>query len=479
MRGFVPTPDKIVDRMVGKLFAEKPPTASTTLLDPGCGPGAFIAGVLRWCRQNSLEAPQITGYENAPDRYAEAQAQYSLLPSVNLYQQDFLRSRSDPFDYVIGNPPYVPITQLSVAEKTTFRRRFLAARGRFDLYLLFFEQALRLLAPGGRLVFITPEKFLYVKTAEPLRRMLGSYYVKEIELVSEETFGKLVTYPTITTIDKVSAGGKKTIVFLRSGDCRTIRFPEDGSSLQPQVYRNGNSVIKTGVTLADISIRVSCGVATGLDSVFVQKTAAIDDRLRPFALPAISGRDLHTNGSDSIESNKSVLSPYDVNGQLIPLTHLGELGRYLLRPEHRNLLQRRTCAQRKPWHAFHDSFPLPDMLRPKLLCKDITAEPHFWVDPEGRFIPCHSVYYIVPRDPNSLYELRDYLNSPDARTWLQAHCQRAANNFLRLQSAVLKRLPIPHSLIGNRENGTLFQHDYSLPQGNRRDRRSPLPQSPA
>src|SRR6185503_12873575 len=117
MRGFVPTPDKIVDLMVGKLCAYKPPTARASLLDPGCGPGAFIGGVLRWCKHNRLETPQIVGYENEPKRYAEAQANYGRLSSVTLHQQDFLNCRSDPFDYVIGNPPYVPITGMSVAEK--------------------------------------------------------------------------------------------------------------------------------------------------------------------------------------------------------------------------------------------------------------------------------------------------------------------------------------------------------------------------
>jgi adenine-specific DNA-methyltransferase len=61
-------------------------------------------------------------------------------------------------------------------------------------------------------------------------------------------------------------------------------------------------------------------------------------------------------------------------------------------------------------------------------------------------VPRHSVYYIVPRRPDDLEALMEYLNSVIAREWLEAHCQRAANGFLRLQSHVLKRLPIPPSL---------------------------------
>jgi len=53
----------------------------------------------------------------------------------------------------------------------------------------------------------------------------------------------------------------------------------------------------------------------------------------------------------------------------------------------------------------------------------------------------------VPKDASRIYELADYLNSPRVRFWLTAHCQRATNNFLRLQSHVLKQLPIPDELL--------------------------------
>ena len=180
MRGFVPTPSPIVDLMVDKLFEGRPPRRGSRLLDPGCGPGAFIDGVLRRCSHNHLEVPQIVGVELDPERAAAAAARFRGVPNVSIVREDFLRPTDRRFDYVIGNPPYVSITSLGEAEKAAFRKEFLTARGRFDLYLLFFEQALRLLAPGGRLVFITPEKFLYVKTAEPLRRLFARLDVRDL-----------------------------------------------------------------------------------------------------------------------------------------------------------------------------------------------------------------------------------------------------------------------------------------------------------
>lgn len=98
---------------------------------------------------------------------------------------------------------------------------------------------------------------------------------------------------------------------------------------------------------------------------------------------------------------------------------------------------------RKPWYAYHETPPLAHIRRPKILCKDITATPFFIADPEGRIVPRHSAYYIVPADPSCLDDLVQYLNSAPARDWLRLHCQRAANGFLRVQSHALKRLPVP------------------------------------
>ncbi len=72
MRGFVPTPEAIVDRMVAKLFARRRPTVNDRLVDPGCGTGAFIEGVIRWAEKNGRTLPSIIGYESDPVRCAEA-----------------------------------------------------------------------------------------------------------------------------------------------------------------------------------------------------------------------------------------------------------------------------------------------------------------------------------------------------------------------------------------------------------------------
>jgi adenine-specific DNA-methyltransferase len=441
VKGFVPTPPHLVDAMVGKLFGTHEPRAADTLLDPGCGTGAFIEGVLRWCNLRGCSIPRIVGIDSDPVLLAQARQRLGYCDQVDLLNQDFLLAPSERFEYIIGNPPYVPITGLSLEERAAYRQRFRTAVGRFDLYLLFFEQALKLLKPRGRLVFVTPEKFVYVQTAEPLRRELTEAAVEEIEFIEESAFGDLVTYPTITTVSR-GAPLPETRITLRDGTMRTARLCGAGSWL-PLI--NGDGHREAGPILANAFVRISCGVATGADAVYVLKDSDVPKPLRPFTFRTLSGRRLISG--EGLRTTHSMLVPYDRSGSLLSPRELGPLGEYLRDPGRLARLMQRTCVTRKPWYAFHENPPLADLLRPKILCKDIGVRPWFVVDEQGDIVPRHSVYYLVPAEPTRIHELCAYLNSGEALEWLMAHCQHAANGFVRLQSHVLKRMPLPERFV--------------------------------
>ena len=442
MKGFVPTPVNTVELMVEQLFRHATPERESTILDPGCGDGGLIRGIVDWCEGRRLPLPRIVGVERDPLLAAAARSLFARYPCIKIVTGDFLAAKPMRYHFLIGNPPYVPITGITGAERTQYRSRFESASGRFDLYLLFFEQALESLHPGGRLVFITPEKFLYVESARPLRRRLGQKRVEEIRFVDERTFGNLVTYPTITTVVN-KPGGQKTRVVGRDGGTASVTVPANGASWLPCV--NGEISATEQVTLSDVCLRVSCGVATGADRVFVCRTKDLESELLAYAYPTLAGREL-TLGSSAFSVQYSMLIPYSAKGRLLDEAALGALGTYLDLPERRSRLMHRTCVRRKPWYAFHETPPLPVILRPKILCKDIAARPQFWVSRRPDLVPRHSVYYIVPKNPDAIEALCQYLNSTTAAKWLVSHCQRAANGFVRLQSHILKQLPIPPEL---------------------------------
>ncbi len=449
MRGFVPTPDKLVDHMVNLLFEGREVRSSERLLDPGCGEGAFMKGVVRWSAPTRAQLPQITGVELDERLAIEAASQFRHDSRVRVMEGDFLEAVPlGKYDYVIGNPPYVSILRLDERERAQYKTLYRTATGRFDLYMLFFERALEVLNPGGRLVFVTPEKFTYVDSASSLRALMSTYDVRRLEFLPEDTFGNLVTYPLVTVVEK-RRGEPATHIVNRGGGEKAVRLPHGGASWAPLLNGSPESNLeqgRTAETLSAVCDRVSCGVATGADRVFVFEQDDLPDDLHQFAWPAVAGRDLDVS-RDTIETHSVILVPYRMDGTLIPLEDLGPFGQYLTAPQISARLLKRACASRKPWYSFHETPYMSQVLRPKILCKDIAQRPAFWLDRSGSTLPRHSTYYIVPRDESILEPLCEYLNGDRARDWLMENCQRAANGFIRMQSNVLKRLPVPSDLI--------------------------------
>jgi len=442
MRGHVPTPDDLAEKMVRQVFRDDPPDAADRVLYPGVGTAPFAAAVERVCHAEDWELPGGYGIESNPEHLLEARSRG--VEHASFDEGDFLTSDildEGQFEYIIGNPPYVPIEGLSEDEKQRYKSTFETASGRFDLYLLFFERALSLLSPGGTLSFITPEKFEYVDTATPLRRLLtsGEYHVKEIEHIDEDAFTGLVTFPCITTVRRGESG--ETLVRLRDRTTHTTTL-STGESWAANIRNADLESMRTGATLGDVTERISPGIATGADDLFVfhedEVPRDIDDR---WIRPTVSGKQLRD--FDGPDADSVFICPYRDDGSLADETELGSFGTWMER--HRDRLESRSCVTKggKAWYAWHETPPMEDVLRPKIVFKDIAKEPKFWLEETGDVIPKHSVYYLIPRDGVPVEELLEYLNSTEARMWMEANCQRAHNGFYRLQSRVLEDLPVP------------------------------------
>jgi hypothetical protein len=100
------------------------------------------------------------------------------------FDQNGQRLQNYGFSGVVGNPPYINaielVRTLSPYEKPFWKTRFSSAAGAYDIYLLFFELGLSLVAVGRMTALITPNKFLSAPYAIAFRNMIASQH----ELVS-------------------------------------------------------------------------------------------------------------------------------------------------------------------------------------------------------------------------------------------------------------------------------------------------------
>ena len=118
------------------------------------------------------------------------------------------------FDAVVGNPPYLFITELSDEEKEYFQRKYRSTEYRFDIYGLFIERAMtEMLKMGGRLGYIVPHTLLANDSFTKLRKLLlEKGYLEEVIDIGPGVFQKAKNETMILVAENGRAGRRSTKV---------------------------------------------------------------------------------------------------------------------------------------------------------------------------------------------------------------------------------------------------------------------------
>lgn len=340
------TPPSLVDYMVARSTAAlnaRDTANQISILDPSCGCGAFLVGMLRYIATQSVKSPlNLCGSDI--DARAVMLARLSLIlsalqncghrsPSVpalpgdrDLRVQDYLAAdawRNEHFDLIIGGPPFIRVEQLHKIDPQQvqqYRSRFLTTRsGQFDLYMPFIEKSINLLTPGGVLAFSLSGSFLRNKSGSGLRQFIADN--SEIEEIIEFEDGNI--YP--------DASVQIAILLLRRIKVRTwtryALIPKEGG-LRKHLRRiliptsrslNGHQILKVclsdaspeawplhsredarfmdcmdsiGTPLGQLPVQLSLGMCTGADDVFILRRADQSLGRQTVAVAARSGEPL-------------------------------------------------------------------------------------------------------------------------------------------------------------------------------------------
>ena len=115
------------------------------------------------------------------------------------------------FDVVIGNPPYVNVEKISKTVKNEIGS-YSTAFQKYDLYVLFYERALELLAQNGILSFITSNKFLSQPYGTLLRAELLRHQILNIINFNLNMFESASVSTCILTLKKAPPQENKVAV---------------------------------------------------------------------------------------------------------------------------------------------------------------------------------------------------------------------------------------------------------------------------
>ncbi|MDP2936158.1 MAG: N-6 DNA methylase, partial [Dehalococcoidia bacterium] len=330
------------------------------------------------------------------------------------------------FDVVVGNPPYVRIQGLPENERDYFRDHFETSFGSFDLYILFIEQATRLLKKGGRFGFITSGKFLKSIYGQKLRQHIHRDCTLDqlIDLSALQVFGGATTYPILLMFHKEreekpfyyallrkepetgkgSLGDPSDLVeHLASQDALLNGiWPPDGER-QPLMQK----LSARAVSLGEIAERIFQGLVTSADKVyFVERRELLPDgnlrvlcrangktyELEPDLFHPLLKGSLHMRRYCFQTSNLLVLFPYHgYSGQYELIGHArfekqwSRTWQYLM--DNRQALEDREGGKMRHdgWYGYVYPKNLNSFDRPKILTPSIARNASYSYDSQGKY----------------------------------------------------------------------------------------------
>jgi len=211
------TPIPIVTFMIEELAPQK----EDICVDPSCGSGAFLLGLVQYFQKKyqlsikKIIQKHLYGYDILAYNIRRAKlllSLYALQQGEILEEEDFhlfcQNSLTEPiqktFDIVIGNPPYIKFQDLDIHTRTTLLENYqTTVKGTFNTYFAFFEKGYALLNQKGKMGYITPNNFFTSLAGEPLRSFLhhtASIY-KIIDFKDQKIFDAQ-TYTALTFMNK-------------------------------------------------------------------------------------------------------------------------------------------------------------------------------------------------------------------------------------------------------------------------------------
>jgi adenine-specific DNA-methyltransferase len=471
--------------------------ADMVIVEPACGTGAFLGPMVERlgasCRAHGrslLDAVHAIEAFDLLDRNVQVShdlvarqllaagwepADVEKVVQAWIEQGDYLlrEPSAHSADFVVGNPPYIRLEDVPDARMKAYRSACPTMGGRADIYIGFYEVALRSLKAGGRLGLICADRWMRNQYGRNLRELVTRQYSVDLVLTMHDVdaFHEQVSaYPAITIIRNAPQGpaiaadttanfGAREAEQFRAWTTKTDQtlinapsyhaarlphwFPYDDSwpAASPARLAMLEELSDRCRLLEDTSTgtRVGIGIATGADNVFIthrEDDADVeDDRLLPLAMV----RDT-TSGTLNWQG-AYLVNPWDSGGGLVNLADYPRLARYFRR--HGDALRKRYIATKQPdrWYKTIDKVDHRLTGCPKLLFPDMKLTIHPVLD-HGGLYPHHNLYYIVS-DVWDLRVLGGLLLSKVAEAFVSAYAVRMRGGTLRFQAQYLRKIRVP------------------------------------
>ncbi len=290
------TPTYVVDFII----KEVSPKTKDKCLDPSCGCGAFLIGLVEYYQKTFSKSIKKTIKENI---YGSDILDYNIKRSkiilslfgllnneiieesdFNIYHQDSLKANwKNEFEIIVGNPPYVKFQDLSDENRVYLMRNWKSIKnGTFNLYFAFFELGHKLLTINGKLGYITPNNYFTSLAGLSLRQ----YFLQNkcVTRIVDFRHKKVFDAQTYTAITFANKKANESILFDKIKDeqsCSDFLISANGSPnylenldvskwrlLKTNEQDNIKRIERIGTPIKQL-FNIAVGIATLKDEVFL------------------------------------------------------------------------------------------------------------------------------------------------------------------------------------------------------------------
>ena len=430
------------------------------ILDPAVGEGELLIALLREVyKLNRSASVKVYGFDTHEGSIARATERiHSVFSDVSVcFEQvsflDFVidhfgdgmngnlfrPSLHDAYDLIIANPPYVR-TQIMGARQAQFLAHQFGLSGRVDLYYAFILAMARVLKPKGVAGIIVSNRFMTTKAGASIRQaLLEQFDLRHVWDLGDTKLFEAAVLPAVLLAQgknsRQSEPPRFTSVYeTKQTPCESAKTPldaldkegvvaiDDGRSFIVHQGRLDTSGARTGVwriatesvdrwletvrlhtsgTFRDIG-KIRVGVKTCADKVFIRcDWSDLPMVERPELLRTLTTHHVSRRfRALRVQPARQILYPHhSVHGRRRPadLSKYPRTRAYLER--HRQHLEARKYVLEagRAWYEIWVPQDPEAWDLPKLVFRDISEEPVFWVDLDGTVVN-GDCYWIAPND---------------------------------------------------------------------------------
>lgn len=491
VKGTIETPAWLVDEIIEIAFEALSPSQRVSdnylqvrWLDPCCGAGAFVLGVIRKYLAEAgpqaeiADLPLISAIDVMPEALnATCVGVEELLNRHNLSLNDYLNSgrlvlemndflniaRDNPtlldsmhhdFDIVIGNPPYVRSRDWSPEQRSIVREAFPQLyRGGCDLYGYFYVAALNVTRAGGVVCFVTPFSFMRVSSAREVRTRLydNSRLRSVLDLGEVGVFDGVALHAGVFTFRRESGDRRAAWGLLRDvsnrDSCGSSDIHWRDGTISPNSvggwsFSGTSSGPKTlGRTLKSMSehgIRVYSGIRPGMAEAFLLSEDQRSEFQHPRSIacirPVITGREIQPWQT---KRHKFWIIDSRSDGGDVGEEVMEHLARF-----RESLELRAEVTSTAQWHQLRSCTYMTQMEQEKIAFPDISKRQRFSLLPPEMLV-LDGAFFLNTNRP----ALLGILNSAFARSFFEANCPAIGTpergGRLRYKKSVLSKFPLP------------------------------------